>query len=412
MARTEVSAVIRDIIEAFQNGLKLSKGEGRRHKRRPSELTDSDESKPVRTSLTKRPQEIKQAYEQSVMQHGREFEVGDPTSQIALAQILLSFNTGLVKLLNQALSKDSKHRHSPTGSLLNLSESAGLETLSALAELNHRLVSSRLHLPLAKSHDTANNQEKTVNRSRDQSQGQVSKRPPPTPQLKNGGWVRSKSDPSIVSVVVPKKPRSEQRRGSVSRSPTSPPLKTATLITSPKKQGRESVSDARTSGQDSPPIVKPKPKHLQSNQKPAAVQERLSPAKELVRHPSMYIVPSDFFNMFPLSEDSDTLPSLTPPKVPLHSRPRPRATLEDQDDYQKRARPTSMMTFMTASTKIGEIPEHLLPDRKLTPEEREQIPMPYVVPEMLNPPRKKAPRHLKFWKKDRAGTATVGSILV
>ena len=142
------------------------------------------------------------------------------------------------------------------------------------------------------------------------------------------------------------------------------------------------------------------------------MDERPSSSKELVRHPSMYIVPSDFFDMFPLPENSDRLPPLLPPKVPLHSRPRPRAIIEHQDEDYRRARPISMMTFMTASTKIGEIPEHRLPDRELTQEEREQVPLPYVVPAMLNPPKKKTPRTLKFWKKDRTGNETVGSVLV
>lgn len=57
-----------------------------------------------------------------------------------------------------------------------------------------------------------------------------------------------------------------------------------------------------------------------------------------------------------------------------------------------------MMTFMTASTKLGEIPDHKLPDRVLTEEQQVEIPMPYVIPDMLEQPMKKK-KGFKFWKK-------------
>ena len=69
-----------------------------------------------------------------------------------------------------------------------------------------------------------------------------------------------------------------------------------------------------------------------------------------------------------------------------------------------------MMTFMTASTKIGEIPEHKLPERELTEVERANIPMPYVLPDMLAAPRKRGGRGLKFWKKDRQDRTVVEAV--
>lgn len=132
---------------------------------------------------------------------------------------------------------------------------------------------------------------------------------------------------------------------------------------------------------------------------------------ELTRHPSMYLVTSDFFKSFPQHatiHEVHTMDASAALNPPLKVIPQ-----QDVADYSYRrvhtvhgqqVRPPSMMTFMTASTKIGEIPEHRLPGRDLNIEQQAVTPMPYVIPDMLEP-KKRSGRGLKFWKKDRSGVA-------
>ena len=188
MARTEVSSVIRDILDAFSNGLHIVKGNRRKHKRRNSQHTkDVDREKQARESLTTRPQQIQKAYEESVVKHGRRFEVGDSTSQNGLAQILLRLNTGLIKLLNQALSSDKASRTTSETGIFSLSEAAAIDTLSVMSELSVRLLStSRIDLGVSVHRD----EYKATARKSGSPQGvaQDCRRPPATPLLQYGGW--------------------------------------------------------------------------------------------------------------------------------------------------------------------------------------------------------------------------------
>lgn len=402
MAGTEVSSVIRDILDAFKNGFNLVKSTGRKHKRRHTEPSNSanDESR-LHQSLSVRSEEIKQAYEKSVVRHGRQFEVGDSKSQSSLAQILLVLNTGLIKLLNHALSSDSKARSQSRSSLCHLSETTALDTLNALSELNIRLISSSrvdLQLGLVPPNDRHKASAKQTGRPRAESISRPSRRPPVSPQLKNGGWVRSKSSPSVVS-FVPSSTSSRKRDAS-----KSPPVRHAQLAArdqTPKRQHSPATIAAMDNLAPLPKINSAKP--------------------DLVRHPSMYIVPSDFFNALPQpalpryeAQQVHPIqePPARPPKVPLHSRPQVAHTSAHvpSKSFEGRVRPPSMMTFMTASTKIGEIPEHKLPDRTLTREEQERLPMPYVVPAMVEPTKKRTGRGLKFWKKDKQERGMVGAV--
>ncbi|KAK5940636.1 hypothetical protein PMZ80_007053 [Knufia obscura] len=425
MAGTEVSSVIRDILDAFHNGLSVFKTKGRKHRRRHSEPINANEEKRVRDSFSQRPQEIKQVYDKSVAKHGRRFEVGDSTSQTSLAQILLVLNTGLIKLLNHALSSD-KSRSQSRNSILNLSETAALDTLSALSELNLRIASaSRIDLRLPPSGPPTEHDEKRKPRPRAQSCSKQSKRPPPSPLIHYGGWVRSKTDPSVVSVVVsPRARKTDQKRTSASRSSSVSPTKNASTPSEVKVKERRSPPPRYSQLADkTAPQLRPKPEHLQAKVSIPPNDYGIGTGKQVGRHPSMYIVPADFFDIFPhpsveryepQAVDSMQAAPGRPPQVPHHSRPQ---QLYQQPQpqhiaprFEGRVRPPSMMTFMTASTKIGEIPEHRLPDRVLTEEQQEEIPMPYVVPDMLDPPRKRGGRGLKFWKKDRQEKCVAGAV--
>lgn len=436
MAESEVSSIIGNILDAFQNGANVFRGTARKHKRRSSGTSHADEDKITLDSLSQRPQEIKRTYDSLVAVHGRSFEIGDSSAQTTLAQILLVFNTGLIKLLNHVLSDDKKSRSHARSAVYSLSETAAMDALIALSELDHRLTTiAKLNAKLSgqsKVNDAATLR-KPRSRSSSSSQPMATRRPPPTPRLQNGGWVRSKSDPSSVSVVVASKTKKgDQRKGSPSNSPTMSTLTTAT----PKAKEHASPPPrySQLAPRSPPPQPRPKPVHLQSYPASTLTAVPETVERHLVRHPSMYIVPSDFFHAFPASstfkdESQPTTRPLSspsvPPKVPIHSRPRQTqiptqpgipdsSQSEDQPtilkehnspqqvlssrNVHRQPRPVSMMTFMSASTKLGEIPDHRLPDRILTQEEQGQIPMPYVVPDMLEPQKRKN-RGLKFWKK-------------
>lgn len=447
MAEAEVSSMIGDILDAFQNSYNVFRSTTRKHKRRHSEPSRADEDKLTLDSLSQRPQEIKRTFDSLVAAHGHCFEVGDSAAQTDLAQILLVFNAGLIKLLNHVLSDDKKSRARARSGVYSLSETAAMDTLIALSELDLRLTTiAKLNAKLSsqnKAGDTATSR-KPRSRSSSCSQPMATRRPPPTPRLQNGGWVRSKSDPSTIAVVVASKSKKvDQRKGSGAQSPNNSPtgssLGTATPRT--KEQMSPPPRYSQLAPRSPPPQPRPKPVHLQSCPANTLTTVPENTDKQLVRHPSMYIVPSDFFDAYPAASAKYGPQSVTqppssppvPPKVPFHSRPHQtvtstEATANEGEEQtipvkklyspqqartsrqaDRRVRPASMMTFMTASTKIGEIPEHCLPDRILTQEEQDQIPMPYVVPEMLEPPKRKN-RGLKFWKKqERANLGVVAT---
>lgn len=107
----------------------------------------------------------------------------------------------------------------------------------------------------------------------------------------------------------------------------------------------------------------------------------------------MLLVPADFFQSntpFPPDEQN---PPPRPPKVPLN---------DHQNGHGMRVRPTSVATFMTASTKVGEIPEHRWINKPAAHAEKER-PLPYVIPPPLRPdlmePKKKG-RGFKFWRRE------------
>jgi hypothetical protein len=108
----------------------------------------------------------------------------------------------------------------------------------------------------------------------------------------------------------------------------------------------------------------------------------------------MLIVPSDFFDqpqMFNVEQ-----PPPRPPKIPLDPQP---PTLQ----RRKEVRPISTMTFMTASTKIGEIPESRLQRQILPAEDLGSRRAAYTVPSPLEDEHPRRKKGFKFWKREDKG---------
>ena len=173
---------------------------GKKPKRKGREPTYSEQELWLRDSLEQRPREIKESYSKSVARLGHRFEDGDSRAHTSLAHTLLVLNSGLINLINEALSMDSKKKDLSQRSLLTLSELAAAETLNALSQLSVRLSSrSQFHLPAPKTH-ARDAKVKESKPKRTQEESSSRKRPPPLPLplLVRGGWVRPKTG-SIVS---------------------------------------------------------------------------------------------------------------------------------------------------------------------------------------------------------------------
>ena len=386
----EIATTVASIISAYGNGRDcLKRMTGQKLKRKGRAATLPEKEAWLRDSLHHRPREIQDSYDRSVARLGSKFRIGDSIAHTSLAHTLLVLNSGLINLISNALSGDPKKYDATKMSLLSLSEGAAAESLAALSQLSLRIVNPPRPQRTLKAPSHA--QEPAP---KDQKRPQAlkmsdalkifepqKKRPGPAPLLVRGGWVRPKTS-SVVSSSSSKSDKTitstqHQRSRSESVVPTS---------ASPKKHSR---SQSSTPGHSSsvPTLMRPEQLH----------QRAFSESHAPQRQPSMLLVPSDFFR--PLSGEPQSYanfaPPPRPPKVPLHSRP----------DPSPRARPTSAATFMTSSTKIGEIPDPHFHRPSYTIEEQAHDPrlVQYLTsPKPVVPqeePRRKG-RGFKFWKRE------------
>lgn len=314
----EVANVVASIINAYGNGRDIFRQMiGKKPKKRGREPTLSEREAWLRESLDRRPQQIRDSFNKSVVRFGQRFEEGDSVAHSSLAHTLLVLNSGLINLISHVLHRDAKYDPASSQALLDLSEAAATSTIGTLSQLNARLagqmtLSSR-SLPAPQPHE---HQEKKHKKTAEKG------RSGPMPVIR-GAWVRPKSS-SVVSV-----PSSKHRKNKAhERSRSEPSLPACTKKHASKPRTR-TPSPAEPEGRD------------------AARHRRKKHHSPPQREPSMLLVPSDMF--LPLQEEvtGTDLPPPRPPKIPLHSRPNP----------SSRPRPPSAATFLTTSTKIGEIPQ-------------------------------------------------------
>jgi hypothetical protein len=390
MSGLEVGTVVSSIIAAFGNGMDLfkkmrAKAKAKKQDKHGAKLTQ-DELR-LRQSLRRGPEQIRAEYDKNVARLGQRFQIGDPIAHSSLAHTLIVLNTGLVNILKHALSEDSKAREMSKTSLLGLSELATADTINALGQLNKRLmsVSSPISQPQpyaaaatttaatthGKKTKTAQQQDRTFMAFRvNPPQAKEKTRPSPDP-LARGGWVRSKSGTSMVS--------------SASSNPR--PAK--------KKRSHSSPFPAKGSPLNQPDPIAPDPHpHPAHGNSPCVCRARVSnprhdiesrqddpqaDAQSQLQELDLLLASPDVFN-------ADSLPP-RPPKIPL-----------EWHVPSRKPRPPSVATFLTASTKIGEIPEHRWLDRPALP--WDDRPLPYVIPPPLEPePVKRKARGFKSWWK-------------
>lgn len=367
MGELDVASVVTSILAALTNSINIFQRLGKKKRKtnaRPPRPSEEDEWQ--ERSLTSRPSEVKHRYDNHVSKHGRRFEVGDEAAHFSLAHTLLVLNTGLVNFLNHALSRDSKTRTTSRRALFNLSETATMETLTTLGQLSSRL---SLNLPaevrLSHVEDEAGKHHRRRKRHTASPTSGPSK-PHPSDLLPNGGHIRSKSGSSVVSRAEARRARNSMEEGQ-SRSKSTPSLLKPSMsqpnISGDSREGRRKDRESR-------------------HEHPKIPEDDV----RLQSQPSLLLVSSESLgHHFPQTAHPGRLQ-----KAP-HIRAGGRSKI----------RPVSTATFLTTSTKIGEIPESKWHDRVLSPEELASRKLPYIVPPPLKTDEsKRKTKGFKFWKRD------------
>ena len=384
----------------------------KKHHRKHSKLNNDERH--LHESLTHHPHQIRAEHDKHVSRHGHRFSQGDVLAHTSLNQTLFQLNSGLVSIISYALSGDNQKRDLSRQSLLSLSGRAATEALTALDQLHQRISSTpRLALPAPPQytkHEDGSSAEE--GRSRKSKPNMLTPYIPTKEKkdvgseiLGRGGWVRNRNGSSVVLASASTSSKSSHKRSNSSRStPLSSPReeKSDPMSKPPLKHTMPSAS-SRTSSIASSAVINSNNTIRQSEKRhrPAVQGMGLQPDDLIIASP-------DAFAIAPLSP---TLPKMIPPpippKIPLESKPRPAVYPPQQRIY--RPRPPSVATFMTASTKVGEIPEHRWNDQQalanIGPKEVKLRPLPYVIPPPLEEAKKKG-RGFKFWKSSSKAAQT------
>ena len=408
MASVEVDVLVQCLLSAFANGLGLfrstrARQQPKRSKKKAEKMTEGEWQ--LQNSLQVRPKELRAGYDRMYAGIGRRFAIGDARAQTSLNQALSILNTGLTQFLDGALSRDVKIQALSRRSLLYQSELAAADALSALEELNARL-STRIQLAL-EAPRLPNRTVKDKNKDESQKNGTSksrpskprsksfsngdSKRPGPDPQVR-GAWVRSKSGTSTTSPPQPagssKTPKLPNPLAS-SRSPKQTPHHRAqsTPATNSKPTRDRPSSDHHESYKENPPPSYHSSPEQQSHRHPRRQ------ASLLLASPDVFTDPTPTHHTF--FHDYQQAP-MPPPKIPLG------APLI----LSSRPRPPSIATFVSASTKFGEIPEHKWPtsSNNNALDQVSTRPLPYLLPPSLEDeqsPKRKG-WGFKFWKRSGA----------
>ncbi|KIV91784.1 hypothetical protein PV10_06288 [Exophiala mesophila] len=415
MGSIDVASIVASILAAFTSSIDVfNRLKGNKKKQRPSRARPprpSEEEEWLRRSLTERPIEIRHLYDQSRATHGPSFEMGDGPAHSSLAHTLLVLNTGLINLLNNALHRrgDSKAREASRRSLYNLSESAALDTLLALGQLNSRLSlmrgggggippvvsrgerDERYH-GLAKRQKRSKRDEQQQQQQRQEgaagaeqsSSSSSRKHHPPLPSslLAHGGKVRSKNGSSVVSATEARRLTQQvDSHHDKSRSNDSAALP------------QDSISQISLMRDQKRKKSRPPKDNVDAYQPHNHNNDRISPGV----YPSLSDGP-------PWQSEVEPEPSMLLVSVACFEEQQP---LRDPMRVVPRkltsgshSRPTSTATFLSTSTKIGEIPEHRRSDRnkpldRHVPRRKVQPIPPPLEPQLSGA---KASRFM-FWKK-------------
>lgn len=405
----EVTTLVDAILSAFANGLGLfrrmrAKQRPKKSKKRQDQILMTEEEWQLQDSLQRRPHDIRTAYERSHARLGDRFAIGDSTAHTSLNHVLLVLNTGLAEILRTALSEDDKSLAPSRRYLLELSERAASNSVVALEALRTRLSPKPRLLPglVVKTKDPQPTSDRTGEKSKSRPKpkarsksfsGAETRRPGPDP-LKRGAWIRSKSgttsrlsylDPSS-SYIIP--------RASPAKNKSNIKVWPGYIQPGTKTTHQRTKSSPALPTQSPPPALPDSPRppsyHSTASHSPNAPR----------RQPSLLIASPEVFADF---AHSNPQAPVRPPKIPLHSAvPIPRPIGDQLLAF--RPRPPSVATFMTSSTKIGEIPERrwTSADRRAGDGEGQTRQLPYMLAAPAEEPvAKRKGWGFRFWKRDR-----------
>ncbi|KAI9838555.1 MAG: hypothetical protein M1819_004864 [Sarea resinae] len=352
MSGSEVKGIITSIIAAFSSGLDVLRRV--REKRRVGksfkhniERQDPDELR-LLTSMQKGPEVVRDEYEHGFARVGDTFAAGDVVAQASLAGTLLKLNTDLVNIISSFLCKGHDTTRLDYASLIDLSEGSRAEAINSLSQLYQRLSQSSVipRAPKCGNGDCGCGLYGNSNASsalmagakRRQSEdaklragnkvAAASKKRPKGSRQKQAGWVRQKgSSTSSVGLV---KSRSNTPR-TASRVNSQPALN------SPHPPDSQQVSPPRR--------VAPKSQHSSSNKiqgDPKPLRPKQNKTVSQAPKPTA-------------SLSSSRSPGLSTPAAAVDTPPPAPAYLPHA--RIAKPRPATVLSFASASTKLGEIPE-------------------------------------------------------
>ncbi|KAI9864986.1 MAG: hypothetical protein M1824_004084 [Vezdaea acicularis] len=335
----EFSGLVRILIATFTTGLDVVsrvRAKRRARKAKLSAKRKAEESALTR-SLSKAPGEIDGEYRRDVQRMGRRFEQGDQQAHMCLTGTLLKLNAGLVNIIRNFLDggRDAKEELD-YASFTRLSDSSRAETVHALGALYDRLSRSSIILQNPSGppsqHPRALDHTKKGKKPKAPKQTGKTPRPKPPPakskdkkavvakEYPNGALIQWKKD-SAISVVSGS--RSSSTSGPTSPQPTSPRL-----------------PPPRQLPQLPPPLNPRPPLRTRGGSAP-------SPPTRPALTPQPPPVPRGWHPGPPL-----------PPKIPTIERQPSHRRRVQMPRRQERQR-DSLYSFVSDSTKIGEIPERL-----------------------------------------------------
>ena len=399
-----------------------AKQKPKRSKKKPDRLTEEEWQ--LQTSLQYRPREIKAEYDRNLARLGHRFAIGDSTAQTSLNYTLLILNTGLIQILSHALSSDTQAQALSRRSLLKLSETAAANAVRALEQLQNRLSSTpqltltapppsnkkaqRKGAEISKAAVESNNPRTAVKERSKSFSTAERKRPGPDP-LVRGAWVRSKSGTSVITASASSSGTSTPKLFSPKVACSSLALHDTTAPRHSHHRTKSSPSYTSRPNHDgqSEPHREKSFSYLGQSPPSYASSPKQRQHHYPNRQPSLLLASPKVFAETQTASSPSPSPPTPPPKIPLHAY-HPCHNTPPLPNFNIRPRPPSVATFLTASTKIGEIPEH----RWLTSHQNNDSggtdqqqppnkPLPYTIPPRLEdePPSKRKGRGFRFWKK-------------
>ncbi|KAF1973607.1 hypothetical protein BU23DRAFT_589548 [Bimuria novae-zelandiae CBS 107.79] len=343
----EVSSRVTNLIHAFTDGLNVFKRLRERRRRKKTKQREKEREEAsgaellLSESLRKGPVELRERYESCYGEKGEKFAKGDAIAHASLAETLIRFNTGLVRIIATFLHRDSKNCDLKLDykSLTSLSDISRREAIDSMNQLYQRL--GRSQLQLHRRSDIKNEPEKKKrSSSRQRSHGPTVTRV----SVKSSG----NSTQTQLAMVRPRNARkgsSSSSSSSWSRTQSSSTTTSSPWATPPRSPLPEYSPKDPFPPQNAPAVAKAPNKLLLP----------LDGARPTTWPQPRATKPHPFKGFLPTPEEYFAMEASGTQLPPDFPRPFGNAT--DMPPRRRADKPTpSTYTFASDSTKLGEIP--------------------------------------------------------